>query len=320
MSRLSVNRSGEMEVFAKAVELGDFSSAARHFRMTPSAVSKLVLRLEDRLGVRLVNRSTRRLQLTPEGCAFYERTARILADIAEAERCAAGGEMPTGRVRLNVSASFATHILMALLPEFRERFPAVSLDIVQTDAVVDLMEARADIAIRSGPLKSSALIARKLGATRMVIVAARSYLDRYGTPTNVEELDAHNRLGFCYARAVDGWPIQSRGETIVLPASGTLQVSDGEGLRHLALAGAGLARLAEFTVRADIDAGRLVPVLEDLNPGDLEEIHAVFLGQGGALPARIRAVLDFLARHARVTPEPVAQASDHQASVATASA
>ncbi|MFD2345368.1 LysR family transcriptional regulator [Sinorhizobium terangae] len=320
MSRLSINRSGEMEVFAKAVELGAFSSAARHFRMTPSAVSKLVLRLEDRLGVRLVNRSTRRLQLTPEGCAFYERTARILADIEEAERCAAGGEMPTGRVRLNVSASFATHVLMPLLPEFRERFPAVSLDIVQTDAVVDLMEARADIAIRSGPLKSSALIARKLGATRMVIVAAPSYLERNGTPSSIEELEVHNRLGFCYARAVDGWPIKSDGETIILPASGTLQVSDGEGLRHLALAGTGLTRLAEFTVRADIDAGRLVPVLEDLNPGDLEEIHAVFLGQGGALPARVRAVLDFLAKHARVAPEPVARPSDDQAQVETASA
>ncbi|APG85867.1 HTH-type transcriptional regulator YafC [Sinorhizobium americanum CCGM7] len=302
MSRPSVNRSGEMEVFAKAVELGGFSSAARHFRMTPSAVSKLVLRLEERLGVRLVNRSTRKLQLTPEGHAFYERTTRILADIDEAERCASVGESPTGRVRLNVNASFGTHVLMPLVPQFRERFPAVTLDIVQTDAVVDLMEARADVAVRAGPLKSSTLIARKLGATRMVIVAAPSYLARNGMPSSLEELRAHDRLGFCYARAVDGWPLRQAGETVVLPASGAVQVSDGEGLRHLAIAGAGLARLAEFAVREDMRAGRLLPVLEDLNPGDLEEIHAVFLGQGGALPSRVRAVLDFLASHARVTP------------------
>jgi DNA-binding transcriptional LysR family regulator len=303
MSRPSVNRSGEMEVFAKAVVLGGFSAAARHYRVTPSAVSKLVLRLEERLGVRLVNRSTRKLQLTPEGHAFYERTLRILADIDEAERCASAGESPTGRVRLNVNASFATHILMPLVPEFQVRFPAVTLDIVQTDAVVDLMEARADVAVRAGPLKSSTLIARKLGATRMMIVAAPSYIERFGMPSNGDELRAHNRLGFCYARAVDGWPIRAEGETIVLPASGAVQVSDGEGLRQLALAGAGLARLAEFTVRDDIRAGRLVPVLEELNPGDLEEIHAVFLGQGGALPSRVRAVLDFLSSHARVTPD-----------------
>lgn len=301
MSRPSVNRSGEMEVFAKAVEFGGFSAAARHYRMTPSAVSKLVLRLEERLGVRLVNRSTRKLQLTPEGRAFYERTTRILADIDEAERCASVGESPTGRVRLNVNASFGTHILLPLVPAFRARFPAVTLDIVQTDAVVDLMEARADVAVRAGPLKSSTLIARKLGATRMTIVAAPSYVDQFGMPSNLEELNAHNRLGFCYARAVDGWPIRAEGKTILLPASGAVQVSDGEGLRHLALAGAGLARLAEFTVREDIRAGRLLPLLEDLNPGDLEEIHAVFLGQGGALPSRVRAVLDFLASHARVT-------------------
>ncbi|PDT80647.1 LysR family transcriptional regulator [Sinorhizobium sp. BJ1] len=302
MSRPSVNRSGEMEVFAKAVELGGFSAAARHFRMTPSAVSKLVLRLEERLGVRLVNRSTRKLQLTPEGHAFYERTTRVLADIDEAERCASAGESPTGRVRLNVNASFGTHILMPLVPEFRARFPAVTLDIVQTDAVVDLMEARADVAVRAGPLKSSTLIARKLGATRMMIVAAPSYVERRGIPRSLDELRTHDRLGFCYARAVDGWPLRDAGETIVLAASGGVQVSDGEGLRQLALAGAGLARLAEFAVREDLRAGRLLPVLEELNPGDLEEIHAVFLGQGGALPSRVRAVLDFLASHARVTP------------------
>lgn len=298
-----------MEIFAKAVELGGFSSAARHYRMTPSAVSKLVLRLEDRLGVRLVNRSTRRLQLTPEGHAFYERTTRILADIEEAERCASAGESPAGRVRLNVSASFGTHILMPLVPEFRARFPAVTLDIVQTDAVVDLMEARADVAVRAGPMKSSTLIARKLGATRMMIVAAPSYVERFGIPSSLDDLRGHERLGFCYSRAVDGWPIRTDGEAIVLPASGAVQASDGEGLRHLALAGAGLARLAEFTVREDLRAGRLLPVLEDLNPGDIEEIHAVFLGQGGALPSRVRAVLDFLAKHARITAErgPVAR-------------
>lgn len=298
MARLDINRSGEMDVFVRVVELGGFSAAARAFRMTPSAVSKLIARLEGRLGARLVNRSTRKLQLTPEGMAFYDRATRILADIDEAERTAASGERPVGRIRLNTNASFSTHILAPLLPEFLARYPGVSLDIVQTDAVVDLMEERMDVAVRAGPLKSSSLIARKLGATRMMIVGAPSYLARTGEPRTIAELEEHNLLGFCYSRAVEGWPLRSGGQVITLPTIGNLQTSDGEALRVMAVAGVGLARLAAFAVREDIRAGRLVPLLEEFNPGDLEEVHAVYLGQGGPLPARVRALLDFLAERA----------------------
>ncbi|MBZ7923282.1 LysR family transcriptional regulator [Ensifer adhaerens] len=301
MSRLTINRSGEMAVFAKVVELGGFSAAAKVCCMTPSAVSKLVQRLEERLGVRLVNRSTRRLQLTAEGCAFYERVVRILADIDEAERSAGAGETPEGRVRLNVSASYATHALMPVLPEFLAEFPSVSLDILQTDAVVDLMAERVDIAVRAGPLKTSSLIARKLGTTSMTIVGAPAYLDRFGVPQTIEDIEAHNRLSHSYARAIDGWPLLSNAEQIALPPTERVRVSDGEGLRQLALAGVGLVRLPTFTVREDIRAGRLLPLVEHLNPGDAETFHAVFLGQGGALPSRVRVVLDFLARRARIS-------------------
>lgn len=300
MARLEVNRSGEMEVFARVVELGGFSAAARAFRMTPSAVSKLVARLENRLGTRLVNRSTRKLQLTPEGETFYARSVRILADLDEAERSAADSERPVGRIRLNTNASYATHILAPLVPEFLERYPGVSLTIVQTDAVVDLMEERIDVAVRAGPLKSSNLIARKLGATRMMIVAAPRYLERFGEPSSIAELEQHNRIGFCYSRTIEGWPLLENGVRVTVPIIGSTLTSDGEALRHLAVAGAGLARLAAFTVREDIRAGRLRAVLESHNPGDLEEVHAVYLGQGGPLPSRVRALLDFLGEKARV--------------------
>lgn len=300
MSRLDVNRSGEMEVFVRVVELGGFSAAARRCRMTPSAVSKLIARLEARLGVRLVNRSTRKLLLTPEGCAFYERGTRILSDLDEAERSASSGEQPTGRIRINTNASFGTHILAPLLPEFLGRYPGVTLDVVHTDAVIDLLEERTDVAVRAGPLKSSRLVARKLGATPMMIVGAPAYLARFGEPKAVAELERHNRLGFCYARTTEGWPLVQGGKTIMIPVAGTVQVSDGEALRHLTIAGVGLARLAAFTVRDDIQAGRLRPILEDANPGDREEVHAVYLGQGGPLPARVRALLDFLAERARI--------------------
>ena len=152
MARLDVNRSGEMEVFSRVVELGGFSAAARDFRMTPSAVSKLVARLERRLGVRLINRSTRKLQLTPEGVAFHDRSVRILGDMDTAEREAATGAMPRGRLRINSNIPFGLHYLLPLVPDFLARHPGVTVDVVLTDAVVDLLEERADVAIRVGNL------------------------------------------------------------------------------------------------------------------------------------------------------------------------
>ncbi|MGB3423564.1 MAG: LysR family transcriptional regulator [Castellaniella sp.] len=297
MARMDVNRSGELEVFVRVIELGGFSAAARACGMTPSAVSKLVARLEQRLGTRLVNRSTRQLQLTPEGCAFYERGVRILADLNEAERCASAEATPRGRLRVNANVPFGHHFLLPLVPKFLAHHPDVTLDIVLTDEVIDILEQRTDVAVRAGPLKSSNLVARALGATRMMIVGAPGYLMRHGTPTTPDALPAHNRLGANYVRAQPGWPLRHHGQDVVVPVSGNAQAGDGEALHRLALAGLGLARLAAFQVRDDIAAGRLIPVLEDSNPGDLEEVHAVYVGQGGYLPLRVRAFLDFLAEH-----------------------
>jgi len=296
MARLEVNRSGELEVFVRVIELGGFSAAARAFGMTPSAVSKLVARLELRLGTRLVNRSTRQLQLTPEGCAFYERGVRILSDLEEAERCASEHTAPRGRLRVNANVPFGQHFLLPLAAEFLARHPDVTLDIVLTDEIIDILEQRTDVAVRAGPLKSSNLMARGLGATRMVIVGAPGYLARHGTPATPEQLATHNRLGANYVRAQPGWPLRYAGEDVMLPVAGNAQASDGEALRRLALAGLGLARVAAFQVREDIAAGRLLAVLEDCNPGDVEEVHAVYVGQGGYLPLRVRAFLDFLAQ------------------------
>ncbi|KAF1004558.1 MAG: HTH-type transcriptional regulator DmlR [Luteibacter sp.] len=295
MARLEVNRSGELEVFVRVIELGGFSAAARAFGMTPSAVSKLVARMEQRLGARLVNRSTRQLQLTPEGCALYERGVRILADLDDAERGAGDQATPQGRLRINANVPFGHHFLLPLVPEFLERHPGVSLDIVLTDEVVDILEQRADVAVRAGPLKDSSLVARRLGSTRMMIVGSPHYLHRHGVPDTPAALLAHNRLGFNYTRSRSGWPLRYRGEDTTLPPEGNAQASDGEALRRLALAGLGLARLAAFQVRDDIAAGRLIAVLEDCNPGDLEEVHAVYIGQGGYVPPRVRVFLDFLA-------------------------
>jgi DNA-binding transcriptional LysR family regulator len=301
MARAEVNRSGEMEVFVQVVERGGFSSAARSVGMTPSAVSKLVARLEARLGTRLVNRSTRAFKLTSEGCVFFERATRILADIEDAERVASAGEEPSGRIRLSTSASYATHVLAAILPDFLERYPAITVDIVQSDLIVDLLDERMDVAVRAGPLKSSSLVARKLGDTAMTIVAAPSYIDRRGLPRTIEDLESHDRLALGYIRAVDGWPLISEGGTVSIPIVGRVHANDGEALRQLVLGASGIARLANFTIRDDLTAGRLVPILDKYNPGDREEFHAIHLGQGGPLPSRVRTLLDFLAERGRVS-------------------
>lgn len=301
MSRLEINRAGEMAVFAAVVERGGFSAAARSFRMTPSAVSRLIARLEARLGTRLITRSTRKLRLTPEGEAFYHRSVRILADLDEAEREAASGAAPRGRVRVNSNVPFGLCHLLPLVPEFLARHPEVTLDLVLTDQVVDLLEERADVAIRVGPLGASRLVARKLGASRMAVVASPGYLARHGTPKSVDALARHNRIGFNFARIAGEWPFHDGDALHLLPPIGNIQAGDGETARRLALAGVGLARLAHFHIGPDLAAGRLVAVLEDCNPGDVEEIHAVFVGQGGRLPARIRAFIDFLAERVRLT-------------------
>ncbi len=301
MARIDINRAAEMEVFVRVIERGGFSAAAREFRMTPSAVSKLVARLEARLGTRLVNRTTRKLLLTPEGDAFYERATRILADMEEAERSASATEHPVGRVRINTSASYGTHILAPIMAEFLERFPSVSVDIVQTDTIVDLLAERADIAVRAGPLASSSLVARKLGETRLPIVASPGYLERVGMPRVVADLEKMNRLGFSYVRAVEDWRFMQEGRVVAVPIPSRLQASDGEALRYLAIQGAGLARLAEFTVRADFEAGRLVSVMPEHAVIEMEAFHAVYVGQGGPLPARVRVLLDYLAENGRVS-------------------
>ncbi len=305
MTRQDVNRSGEMDVFARVVRLGGFSAAARELQMTPSAVSKLVARLEQRLGVRLLNRSTRQLQLTAEGSVFHERSVRVLADLDEAERGAATADTPRGRLSINANVPFGEHVLLPLVAEFVERFPDITLDIVLTDEVIDLIEKRTDVAVRAGPLKSSSLVARKLGETRKAILAAPAYLARRGVPRVPADLADHNCLGFNVSRSLNVWPMLDDGRVATLPAVGNTQVSDGASLQRLAVAGVGLARLALFHARADIEAGRLVPVLEAFNPGDREEIHAVFLGHGGYLPARVRALLDFLVEKVRIEPTPV---------------
>jgi DNA-binding transcriptional LysR family regulator len=300
MPRLDTNRAFEMEVFTRVVDLGGFTAAARAYRLTPSAVSKLISRLEARLGARLLNRSTRKLQLTPEGEAFDARARRVLADMEEAEREAAAGARPQGHLRVNSNIPFGMRHVMPLVPKFLAQHPEITLDIVLSDTIVDLMQERADVAIRVGALRASGLVARRLGTSRMAVVATPDYLARHGRPKVPADLVRHKGVGWTFPRSIEGWPFRGvAGVEMVMPPP-VARASDGDVARLLALGGVGLARLALFHIAPDLEAGRLEPVLEDFNPGDREDIHAVYIGHGGPLPARVRAFIDFLAVHARV--------------------
>ena len=310
MARFDTNRSAEMEVFVRVVDLGGFTQAARKLRLTPSGVSKLISRLETRLGSRLINRTTRKLTLTEEGQAFYQRAVRILGEMEEAEREAASGAAPRGRLTVNCNIPFGMLHVLPLIPRFLERHPEITLDLVLTDTLIDLMQERADIAIRVGPLKASRLVARKLGTSRMVVVGTPNYLARFGTPKTPADLTEHRGIGWTFPRIRGGWPFRRGDRTEEAMPPPAARASDGEIARRLTLGGVGLARLALFHIGPDIEAGRLVPVLQSYNPGDREDIHAVYVGHTAPLPARVRAFIDFLAEHVRVSDPALKRAGD----------
>jgi len=264
--------------------------------MTPSAVSKLVSRLENRLGTRLLNRSTRRQLLTPEGAAFYERSLTILAALDEAEQEAAASSAPQGTVRVNCNVDIGRLYLLPLLKTFLRGHPGVSVEVFLSDEVVDLISARADVAIRSGPLKSSNLVARRLGETRALIVASPDYLAARGLPKTPADLVDHNCLGFTFGQPMMEWNFMGDdGQPVPVSVTGNARVSDGNGVRELAILGLGLARVGFCQVEHDLADGRLLPVLQDFMPIAKTEVHAVYVGQGGKLPTRVRVFMDFLA-------------------------
>jgi DNA-binding transcriptional LysR family regulator len=288
------NRAGEMQVFVRVVEAGSFSEAARLLMMTPSTVSKLISRIEERLGVRLIERSTRRLSLTSEGRLYYARSGGLLNELDDIEReLTLGAGHASGTVRINASVAFGVLGIEPLLPAFWEEHPDIVVDLSLSDDIVDFYVDRTDIAFRVGALANSNLVAQKIGVARRKIVGSPSYFARSGTPRTFEELDNHNCLGFNFRRSAPVWPLRQGGRIIDRMIHGSLLANNGETVRRLAVEGCGLARLADYHVAADIAAGRLVEVLSEDAYSDAEEVHALYLG-AQRVPQRVRAFLDFM--------------------------
>ena len=289
-------RSGEMAVFAMVAEQGSLSGAARALNLTPSSVSRIIARTEQRIGTRLLLRTTRAITLTAEGEAYLRGARRILADMAEVEDAITDQGVPRGRLRVSASLAHGRLSIVPLVAAFSARYPAIVVDLVLGDELVDVLGGQTDVAIRFGQLADSPLTARLIGSTGQVIAASPAYLARHGTPLEPHDLLQHNCLRFNFRRAVCDWPFRQDGRDFSLKVAGTIEGNSGEALSQFAKLGAGIARIGAFSVADDLKSGHLVPLLEAYNPGDREPIHAVFVG-GAAMPARVRAFVDFLVAH-----------------------
>lgn len=288
------DRTSRMEAFVRVVNAGSFSAAARAMNLTPSAVSKLVSRIESHFGVRLIDRSTRQFRLTPEGELYYERCQKIVAEIEEAERAVSEfTSQPRGRLSVNASMGIGIHRITPLIPDFQRRYPQIELDLSLSDHLVDLVEKQAEVAIRVGPLEDSTLVARKICDSRRVVVASPDYLARNGTPKHPEDLLAHNCLTYNMRATLNEWPFLIDGNMRKIVVGGPVRGDSGETLRHMALAGAGIARLGWFQVGPDVRAGRLVPLLEEYHAGELQGIYAVFFGMRHT-SMRVKCFVNFL--------------------------
>ena len=285
---------GGMEAFVRSVELGGFSAAARERKLSPSALSKLVSRLERDLGVRLLNRTTRKLTPTAEGELFLARCRRILAELEDAENeVGRSRERPRGKLRLHVGVGFGTHQVLPALPRFLERCPEVQVELIIEDRDFDLIKEGIDISVRPGPLSDTAMVARKLGDFERVVCAAPEYLRRHGVPRTPEDLVRHRCINLTLPGRTQ-WPFASATGRQVLNIAAGLSSNNNDSVLQLALMGLGIVHLNDFIVRKDIRRGRLRPVLTDYHCADRVPMYALYPQDRHRLP-RVAAMLEFLA-------------------------
>jgi DNA-binding transcriptional LysR family regulator len=297
MAKAGSDRALEMTTLVAAAEHGGFSAAARALGVTPSAVSKTISRLEARLGVRLLNRTTRRLTPTADGETLVARGRHILAELDEAEmEVTRARGSPRGLLRLHTLVAFGLHQLPPVLPEFLRRYPEVSIELAVTDRLVDLVEEGGDLAVRSGQLRDSSLIARKICETERVICAAPSYLKRHGTPRKPEDLLKHNCIVISGYPQLRRWPFddpQAAGGIRTIEVGGNVAANNAENVLQMALLGVGVVRLGELVTAEHIRRRRLVPILVDSHHVEPLPLHAVY-PQSRLRSPKVAAMVDFL--------------------------
>jgi DNA-binding transcriptional LysR family regulator len=285
----------QISTFVEVVARGSLSAAARAEGIAPAMIGRRLDALEARLGVKLLQRTTRRLVLTDEGTAFLDDCQRILSELEQAEAAVAErSARASGHLLVSAPAGFGRQHVAPLLPSFLAEHRDVSVNLNLNDRIVDVVGEGVDVAIRIASLSDSNLVGVKLADNHRVVVAAPAYLKRHGTPQAPADLARHNCLALSSQGSQPGWAFRDGGRTVTLKVSGNMVCNDGAVLHDWALAGRGLAWRSMWEVGAEIEAGRLVPVLEHYAaPGN--DIYAVF-AQRRHMPVRIRVFVDFL-RH-----------------------
>lgn len=284
-----------MQVFVRVVSKGSFSAAAEELHISPTMVGKHIRHLEERLGVRLLNRTTRRQSLTEVGRIYYERCKLALAEVDAADACANELQVaPRGVLRVNAPVSFGVNALVGAIGDYVRHYPEVHIELALNDRVVDLVDEGYEVAIRIGSLPESSLIARPLAPYRMIICASPNYLVAHGVPETPEQLAEHNCMGFMYSPLQDQWQFIDRdgnGKRNV-QINGNLRVNNGQALRKAALHGMGIIMQPEVLLAEDIAAGRLVRLLPD-HELPSQDMHVVYPSNRNMTP-KLKSFVEFI--------------------------
>jgi DNA-binding transcriptional LysR family regulator len=292
-----MDRLMEMEAFAKVVDNGGFTDAAKKMGLSKSAVSKHVSSLEARLGARLLNRTTRRVSPTEIGLAYYDKAKQVLVDAIEADAMVSSMQIaPRGSLRLGASPDFGGNHLSNALGGFLGQYPEVSVDMVLSNRNLDPVADSFDLVIRVGQQQDSSIMAKKLASTRMQIIGSPSYFEEHGMPTRIDDLNQHSLLHYSNQPSGSVWKLRScSGEKRTVRASGNLTANDGQSLLQAAEAGLGIAFLPCFLYHKALARGTIIPALSDL-PVQSQDIYAMY-PHGQYTQPKLRAFLDYLADH-----------------------
>jgi DNA-binding transcriptional LysR family regulator len=290
-----MDRFAAMQAFVRVVESGSFVRAADRLEWSTSSLSRLIADLEEHLGARLLNRTTRRLSLTESGQAFYERSVQLLNDLEEAEGLAGQTvAVPRGTIRLTCSYNIATHRLAPAIATFVARYPEVRFDVTVAERIVDLVDEGFDLALRIGRVGSDQLVARKLGETTLMVCAAPAYIERRGAPRTPADLAGHDTLTYAYAASAKTWQLfDASGAMHEVRAGGGLHANNGDMLIAAAVAGLGIVCEPDFLVAPELQASRLLPLLPGY-AGRRGDIWAVYPSRRH-LSVKVRLFVDHVA-------------------------
>ncbi|MDF2641935.1 MAG: transcriptional regulator [Pseudomonas sp.] len=304
-----MDRFDAMQAFARVVEAGSFTKAAETLHMSRATVTQLVQQLEARLRVKLLNRTTRQVNVTADGAVFYERVVRLLADMDDAESSLSGASAsPRGRLRVDVPSPFASMILVPALPAFHARYPDIQIDMGVSDRIVDMIGENVDCVVRGGDITDQSLVARRIGDLRLGVYAAPEYLQRMGTPDHPRQLEdsAHRIVGFLWARTGRALPYAMRrgDESLKIHGRHVLAVDDGNAYLAAGLAGLGVLWLPEYMAHRHAANGELVPLFEDWQLDTMPMFVAFPPNRHISLKLRVFIdwIIELMAEHAPVIP------------------